>query len=331
MKSLEWVIWLITGRCNLNCKHCYASQYRREVEASTSAVIKVLCEAYSVGVEHVNFTGGEPLLRRDLFEILRECKDLGISTSVFTNSTLISEDVALKLSRLEVPVYTSLEGPNREVHESIRGLNSWSRALKGMGILRRYGIPFHINVTVTSLNWSSVGETLEKAVDLGAYSTSIIPAMPVGNSFINGISPSPLEFKRALVEAYYKAKELRVEFRVWCSPFTPIVLGLKSTRYTSCREWGVVDISPSGRVLLCDVLGLSVGNVVEEGFEKAWEKMVNSEVYRETSNPHVPLECRNCRIASNCRGGCYARSYLVKKTFEGPDPLCPMFEDTSKY
>lgn len=330
MVRVEWLIWLITGRCNLNCKHCYASQYRGEVELGTRDVIRVLNDAYAEGVEHVNFTGGEPILRKDMFKILEECKNIGLSSSLFTNSTIIDVKDAEKFSKLEIPIYTSIEGPTREIHEKIRGRNSWDKALRGIKLLREYDIPFHINITITSLNWSFAGETLEKAVMLGANSVSIIPSMPAGNSLKYRITPTLYEYNHALTDAYLKARELGVEFRAWCTPFAPKTLRLEHIRYSTCRDWGVADVSPSGDILLCDVLGVRLANV-KSGFRSAWETAINSKMYREAINTPIPLECRGCEISRICRGGCYARCYLSRGSFEGPDPLCPRFEDTPIY
>ena len=80
----ETLIWIITGRCNLQCKHCYATAYREEIEIPQNRKLELIKEAADIGVEYIQYTGGEPLLVKDIFEILQYTKDCGIESSIFT-------------------------------------------------------------------------------------------------------------------------------------------------------------------------------------------------------------------------------------------------------
>ncbi|MEM2811180.1 MAG: radical SAM protein, partial [Candidatus Korarchaeum sp.] len=112
----EWLIWMVTGECNLRCPYCYATHYQSEQPLKLESLRGILREASSLGVEYINYTGGEPLMRGDMLEIIKETTELGIETSLFTNLTLMSESIASKLSKLEVFLMTSLDGP-RDVYE----------------------------------------------------------------------------------------------------------------------------------------------------------------------------------------------------------------------
>jgi radical SAM protein with 4Fe4S-binding SPASM domain len=318
------MIWIITGRCNLDCRHCYASIYRGEPELDTKKVKELLAEASELGVEHINFTGGEPLVRKDIIEVLTHSIDLGIETSVFTNATVLTEKIAKFLYRYEISIYTSIDGPNKEVHETIRGKGSWDRLIHGLGILRETGNSFHVNISIGPLNWKYTAEIIEKAIDFGASSISLIPVMPTGNALKNKSYADPLSYNKAIELASKKAEELGITVSLWCTPYAGSLTSSKNIKYSDCRSWQVIDITPSGRLVLCDVLNITIGNIVETGLRKAWLRQNQNPLYKRVITSELSEPCLKCLVSNECKGGCYARSYLLKGTFKGPDPLCPL-------
>jgi radical SAM protein with 4Fe4S-binding SPASM domain len=318
MSGPEEIIWIITGACNLNCPYCYAKQYADEEEISGDAVLELLEEASNEGVSEVNFTGGEPLLRKDIFRILRKTVDLGMDASLFTNLMKMDRDNAVELCKLDIYVLTSLDGP-RTVYERAKGSGSWDRFIKGVELLREHGVPFHINIPISKINYSVVGEALRTADKLGARSVSMIPSMAYGSSVITGSFITKDELISALRIADNTAEELGIKVSVWCAPFLGI-LGLKNLRYGNCRNWSVMDISPGGKVLLCDVMDVEVADI-REGIAKAWEKLKEHPLMRKAME--LPEECRGCPISDICLGGCYARAYNCWRKLPSPDPLCP--------
>ena len=320
----ETIIWIVTSKCNLNCRHCYTLPYRFERDLNTSIVKKIIEEAADAGVEHIHYTGGEPLLRNDIFDILWHTIELGIDTSLFTNATLVNDEIAARLARTSVTIYTSIDGHNREVYESIRGLGTWSKFLRGVRELVEYGLYVHMNISVTELNWMYIDKIIRKAVELGASSVSLIPAMPAGNALKFNTYVRPEHFAKALIKADEVAKELGIYVSIWCSPFTPIVVKSDRILFSNCRDWNVMDLSPSGRVLICDVLNIDVGRITELGVRGAWRKLRSNELIRRIENPKLEKEpCKSCPIKNLCRGGCYARAYIVSRSIDMPDPLCP--------
>ncbi len=320
---LESIIWIITGRCNLNCRHCYATPYRSELELGRDAALRLAREIAEVGVKYVNFTGGEPLLRNDIFELLKYCIDLGIDVSVFTNMILVNEEVAKKLAKLDIYTLTSLDGHNKEVFELIRGQGTWEKFLKGLNYAKKAGLEIHINISINELNWMYIDEIISKAVELGASSISLIPSMPVGNALKNKVYVTSDHFKHAIEKASRKAEELGIEVAVWCAPFIGLITKSKHLIYSNCRNYGVMDISPSGRALLCDVLNIRVADVVKEGILSAWRRLTTGELGRIIHEPRVREPCRTCPQLKECLGGCYARAHIVFRNLEAPDPLCP--------
>jgi len=315
----EWLIWIITPACNLRCPYCYATRYQAEKPLPTSEALRIIGEAAELGVGHINFTGGEPLLRRDIFEIIGAVCDRGIETSLFTNMTLMTEDTAARLARLETSLLTSLDGP-RDVYEKVKGPGSWAKFLKGLEAARRQELSFHVNIPVSRLNYSRIGEAIRTAVELGASSISVIPSMPTGRALGTRTNVSKREFLEALRQAEETASQLGIAVAVWCAPFTAALPWARHLAYSNCRDWNVMDITPSGKVVFCDVLGVVVADVLRDGLRGAWEKLQKHPLNKLVNQ--IPGECRSCPVAVSCRGGCYARAHYYWGRLPSPDPLC---------
>ena len=282
----ESVVWLITSKCVLDCRHCYASLYKLEKDLDALEVFKVLEEAAEIGVEHVHFTGGEPLLRSDMLDILRYALDLGVKASLFTNLMVLNEETAEKLSRLEILIYTSLEGSNKEAFEALRGYGTWAKFVESFKTLAEAGVKPHVNIAVSKLNWMHVADSIKKALELGASSTSIIPVMPSGNAQKFNTYVDSASFAYALRQAANVAEELGVAVAVWCAPFARAVVDSKRLRYGRCKDWAVLDVTPSGNVVACDVMGYKLGNVVEHGLREAWLRRCSSSLMKKALNPN---------------------------------------------
>ncbi len=323
MQELETVIWLITARCNLACSTCYASRYEGELEVGFDSVVKVLREAVEAGVTHLHITGGEPLLRRDTLDIVEEALNLGLEATLFTNATVLTEGAAARIGRLGIKVYTSIDGPTRRIHESVRGVGSWDALLRGLRMLREGGVRLHVNVTVSEINWRWVAETLRRALELGADEVSIIPAMPAGRAFKLGTYVRPHHYLRALLDVENLAEELGVEVEVWCTPFLRLVATSPLLVNGNCRDWGVMDVTPSGKSVVCDVIGVVTADVLKDGLKRAWERTLNHPIIKAAEAGGRESPCINCPIRDACRGGCYARSYILRGRADAPDPLCP--------
>jgi radical SAM protein with 4Fe4S-binding SPASM domain len=328
MGGPEDLIWLITSKCNLNCHHCYASLYRFEPDLSYGDIIKILEDARESGVEHINFTGGEPTLRSDIFEILRYTIDLGISPSIFTNATTINDDMASKLSELEVYVLTSMDGHCKELYERIRGFNTWEKFISGVKRLLASGVEVQVNISVNKLNYSFADRILEEALKLGFKRFSMIPTMPSGTANISGLHVDCNEFYKAIKLVEFKAEELGVSVGVWCAPFIGLITPSNRIRYGCCRRWREMDLTPSGRIVLCDVLNIEVSDVRVWGVGGAWKRYIDNPIVQSVRSPKPVPPCDDCGLWEDCMGGCYARAYMLFGKLNMPDPLCPKVSES---
>ena len=175
------VTFAVTAPCNLRCDHCYdaTNGHRRDLTHDQArAVIERLRAA---GFEHLVFSGGEPLLRPDLFELIGHAHALGFSCAIRSNGTLIDEGTALRLKGLSI-AGISLDGPNPQLHDAVRGPGSFERAVAGARLLVRAEVPVMLEMVLDSRNVSSALEMIELAEQLGATALSFSAMSAVGRA-----------------------------------------------------------------------------------------------------------------------------------------------------
>ena len=316
------VIWIISGKCNLRCVHCYASRFLSAKELTTSEKLKLIRELAESGVAHVGITGGEPFLDKNLELYLREIRDYGMTCDINTNATIMNRELAKMLRKHDVFLYVSIDGANKETHERIRGHGTWDKLMKNLEIIKNEEIEFSTVFAISKLNYFETGEYVKLAERLGAFSACMIPLMPVGRAS-KEVIPSRSELTKALKSAEAAADEIGYWMSVWCFRAAKLII---NPRYVStwadCRKGKILDIDPAGNLMLCDVLDIVAGNV-RSGFKKALEEYSRNEAVRKVMNPELKEPCASCPLKNDCMGGCYARSYMFYKTLDGPDPYCP--------
>jgi len=319
--KLECVIWLFTGACNLSCEHCYAYRFRGAAELSLREKLRLAKEAGELGVEYVNLSGGEPLAHPHLAPILEALHECGVEKSVVTNATLVNDRVLELLSRTETYPIVSLDGP-REVHERVRGPGTYEAAIRGLKLLLERVGAASVVAAVSKLNHGRVHEVADIAADAGVDGVALIPVMPAGRARETGVSVEAGEYLGAVLRAAERARERGIRLSLWCTPWAPILrLGLRSW---FCRVANVIDIAPSGDTLLCDVLDFTTSSVRGKSLSEAYREALNHPLIKLVAQPpRLPEPCASCPLAGSCRGGCFARAFLVKGDFNAGDPLCP--------
>lgn len=145
--------WEVTNKCNLRCKHCLlASGFARDRELTPSEALAALESFQAAGVSRVNFTGGEPFIRKDFPGILERTVALGMRAAVITNATLLQESVLEMVKRLGVELGVSLDGADETTNSAVRGRGSFRQVVGALKQCREAGIPTTLYVTVTAAN-----------------------------------------------------------------------------------------------------------------------------------------------------------------------------------
>jgi putative heme d1 biosynthesis radical SAM protein NirJ2 len=322
------VSWNITRQCNLTCAHCYRDAGERPdpQELTTAEGVKIIGEIAEVGFRVLILSGGEPLMRADLYDLIAAAGGRGLRPVLGSNGTLITEGAAAKLRQAGLArAGISLDSADPAYHNALRGSpTAWQDAVAGMKACRAVGLPFQINTTVTRQNQDQMLAITDVAMELGAVGHHVFFLVPTGRG--KDIADDMVQaalYEKLLEALLLKQKDISIEIKPTCAPqFVRIAerVGLQTRFSMGClaaRTYCV--ITPTGEVQPCPYLPIAAGNVHSESFMSIWK---DSEVLR--SFREKPLEgyCGTCRWGQRCFG-CRARAYWASSgNYMAEDPWC---------
>jgi radical SAM protein with 4Fe4S-binding SPASM domain len=304
----------ITYRCNLSCRFCYAGcgcrKAERSSEMSSREVRTILNRIRNEAeVPSVSFTGGEPMLRKDIIPLIRHAKTLSMWTNLITNGTLIDEKQAetLKGAGLD-SAQVSLEAGTPDLHDKIvRHAGAFRKTMSGILALRKAGIRVHTNTTVCGLNRDHLTGVLDAVQKMGLTKLSMNLLMPAGSSLndLNSLIVRYSEIGPIVLDTRDKAMSMGLEF-MWYSPtpiclFNPVIHGLGNKGCAACD--GLLSVAPNGDILPCSSYPEPVGNLLRDQrhFTELW---ANPSV-RYFQEKHFAHDlCRRCEHLAVCQGGC---------------------------
>ncbi len=304
----------VTYRCNLACRFCYAGCGCRKDEehpdlpaGALKEVLRIIKE--EAEVPSVSFTGGEPLLRPEVPELVAHAKTLGMWTNLITNGTLAESAVAGRLADSGLDsAQVSVEAGSAALHDGIAACpGAFARTVRGVENIMKAGIRVHTNTTVSALNKDALEGVLDLVKTLGLSKFSMNLLMPVGSAGRN-FDETFISYTEAgpLVEKVKEMADKRgLEF-MWYSPtpiciFNPISRGLGNKGCAACD--GLLSVAPNGDVLPCSSYPKPMGNILKEkgSFKRLWNGKEFS-WFRAKSFAHEV--CRACRYLAVCNGGC---------------------------
>ena len=339
--NLRLVAWEITRRCNLSCAHCRASSQDTDYEGefTTEECFGLIDSIAQVGRPILILTGGEPLMRPDVFDIGRYAVDRGFRVVLGTNGTLIDKKMAAALKEMPASrIGVSIDFPNAEMQDRFRGKSgAFDAALSGIKEARDAGLEVQINSTVTKMNASLLDDLLNLALDIGAVAFHPFMLVPTGRGKdLADVELSPREHERILNWVYDLQAQLgdRISFKPTDAPhYARITLqrnqrsaqgpGNKAHLDSMTRGClagvGFCFISHVGRVQGCGYLDVEAGNTRKRGFADIWDKSPLFTELRDLSN--LKGKCGACGYRRPC-GGCRARAYEATGDYLAPEPYC---------
>ncbi|MGD9379147.1 MAG: radical SAM protein [candidate division WOR-3 bacterium] len=296
----------VTYRCNLQCDFCYVGE-RAYGELGTGDMKRILMRIFrEAQVPSVSFTGGEPLLREDIVELVAHATHIGMWANLITNGTLLNEDVvqALKTGGLS-SAQVSIEGPDPQTHDRITGVQgSFNSTIKGIELLQNANIPVHTNTTVSRNNIDTLYGIMRLARMLGLNRLSMNLLIPCGAARDKReIWVSYSEVGARVLDLKRKAAELGIKF-LWYSPlpmckFNPIAHGLGNK---SCAAiTGLLSVDPLGNIIPCSSWRKPVGSLLENRFGDIWRSEA-MDFYKKVR--YAPDECKGCVQFDKCKGAC---------------------------
>lgn len=330
--------WEVTSACNLRCIHCHATaDTPGKDELNTDEAKKFIDELARVKeFRMLVYTGGEPLVRPDIFELMEHSKKAGLINVIATNGTLITEEVACRLKEVGLATAAvSLDSWRDEVHDFVRNKpNTFELAMRGIRAMKRAGIPLQINCTAMQYNIHDMDELVELADDLGSGIMLMYQLVPVGRGeIIKDATLKINENERLLKFLAKKQQDVSTIIEPVAGPqYWPYLMELsgktdgiwmkmaKQVFHGCSAGRGFVYIKSNGDVWPCPFVEVSAGNVRTRPFDDIWR---NSEIFEHLRNRENTLKgkCGECGYRSIC-GGCRGRSMAYSGDYLSEDPSC---------
>ena len=338
--NLRLVAWEITRNCNLSCVHCRASATMGpyEGELNTAACLNLLDQIHVVGDPIIILTGGEPLLRPDIFEIAQYGTDKGLRMVMAPNGTLITENKARQMADAGIKrISISLDGATRDIHDRFRGVDgAFDGALQGIAMAKKAGVEFQINTTITKSNLDQIPAIQKLAVDLGAVAHHIFLLVPTGRGkYIVDTEIDAQEYEETLNWFYDQRDKAPLQLKATCAPHYYRILrqrakqdgqkvtfqthGLDAVSRGCLGGVGFCFISHTGIVQPCGFLNVACGDVTRKPFQEIWNQ---SDVFlRLRDYDCLTGKCGDCEYKKVC-GGCRARAFEATGDYMAEEPLC---------
>lgn len=304
--------WNTTNKCNMYCKHCYRdSGNKAKNELSTEEGKLLLDEVVKAGFKIMIFSGGEPLMRPDIYELVEYAAKIGLRPVLGSNGTLITLEVARKLKAAGVMgIGISLDSLNPVKHDEFRKYKEgWNKAVTGMKNCKEVKLPFQIHTTVMDWNKNEILDITDFAISMGAVAHHIFFMVPTGRgTSIENEVLSKMQYEKTLKDIMLKQKEVSIELKPTCAPQFMRIAKENDVK-TRFRKGCIAGtsyciISPSGNVQPCAYLNLPIGNVRETPFSEIWN---DSLVFKRLRTLDYKGKCGVCSYKKAC-GGCRARA-----------------------
>ena len=304
------VMFELTYRCNFNCAHCYlpVSYRRRSVdELKTKEVFLVLDQLAESGCFYVGFTGGEPFLRPDIFQIILHAKKRGMQVIIHTNASLIDEKKAGKLAKLALnKVDIGLPALEQKSFERISGKsNSFKKVFKAIEFLKREKVPLGFKTCVLKENFSQIKAIQDYAELLGVshrLEDMLFPALDGGQRIKQNIP----EFIKRSNAQWLKAHHLKHKLEAnECAGVLTDSLFPCGVGSSQCA------ITPKGEIKLCLMIDYPKYPIFDSDFKDCWRRL---KITAAKINNEPRSVCKECDLVSYCKW-CPARGYLHSGSF----------------
>lgn len=339
----KWIAWEITRRCNLNCIHCRSSstlEVQSHPDFPTKEAFRIIDDISSYAKPVIVLSGGEPLLRKDVFDIAKYGNEKDLRMCIATNGTLVNDDVCKKMKESSIKMVSlSLDGSNEIVHDNFRNQKgAFAGTINAAKLFKKYGINFLINSSFTKRNQEEIPKVYRLAKELGATAWYMFMIVPTGRGeeIMNELI-SKEDYEELLEWHYHMEKQEKdLLVRPTCAPhYYRIVLQKskeegdkferRSLKFSTGGSKGCIAgqlialIDVDGNVLPCSYFPKPAGNIRKQTFKDIWE---NSELFKELRDfKKYKGKCGSCEYIHVC-GGCRARAYAVSGDYLDEEPFC---------
>ncbi|MCD6535234.1 MAG: heme b synthase [Deltaproteobacteria bacterium] len=338
--ELRLIAWETTRSCNLSCIHCRASAEKGPYpgELDTKKAFSFLDTVASFSKPIIILTGGEPMLRDDIYDLAAYGTKLGLRMVLATNGTLVDQDSIKRMIDSGIQrISVSIDGANAETHDNFRQVKgAFANSLRALDFARDNGLEFQVNTTITKLNISEIPDILDLTVKLGAVAHHIFLLVPTGRGKELEEQEIPAEeYERTLNWFYDQRDKVQLQLKATCAPHYLRILrqrskaegkkvtfathGLDAVTRGCLGGIGFCFVSHTGDVQPCGYLEAKAGNILETNFQNIWEE---SEVFtRLRDYDALEGKCGICEYKRVC-GGCRARAFEATGNYMAEEPYC---------
>ncbi len=339
----KWIAWEVTRRCNLKCVHCRSSS---ELEAkghpdfSLAEAKRVIDDIASYASPVVVLSGGEPLLREDVFEIAQYGTDKGLRMCMATNGTLVTDDICRKIKDVGIKMVSlSIDGSTAKVHDNFRNSpGAFDGTMNAVRLFKENDISFLVNSSFTKRNQDEVPKVFKLVKELGVTAWYMFMIVPTGRGEDIMEELISVEDYEALLDWHYEMEKTEKDIlvRPTCAPsYYRVVLQKakesgddfkrRSLQFSTGGSKGCLAgqlislLDVDGNLLPCSYFPLAAGNIREQSFKDIWEK---SELFNDLRDfKAYKGRCGACEYVGVC-GGCRARAYSMTGDYMAEEPFC---------
>ncbi len=340
--ELKWLAWEVTQACNLTCVHCRSSsdKFSETGVWTLEKCYSFLDQIKEMADPTIVLSGGEPLVRGDIFDIASYGTKLGLRMALATNGLLVDDDVCKKMIDSGIKIVSiSIDGPNDEVHDNFRGVEgSFQAVLRAVEFFKKHNIKFIVNSSFTKRNQDYIKDCYKLAKSIGAHAWYMFLIVPTGRGEDIMAELVSKEDYETILNWHYdmerSEEELLVRptcaphyYRIWKERSKEDGLDVKRRSLSFSTGGGkgciagqsICFVSSKGDIFPCSYFALPAGNVFEDTLKNIWDK---SELFDDMRNfSSYGGKCGVCKHLNVC-GGCRARAYSITGDYLAEEPFC---------
>ncbi len=338
----KWIAWETTRRCNLTCVHCRSSselEVNEHPDFSYSKAVEILDQISDYADPVMVLSGGEPLLRGDIFDIADYGSSKGLRMCLATNGTLVSEQTCANIKSCGIKMVSlSIDGAKAATHDNFRSQpGAFDGTLNAIRLFNEYNIPFLVNSSFTQRNKDEIPQIYRLVKSLGAKAWYMFMIVPTGRGEDIMEELIPAKYYDEILEWHYQTEKQEDELlmRPTCAPHYYRLVRQKKKQDGGFRQRSlqfstggskgclagqlICLIDVDGEVLPCSYFPKSAGNINKLPFKKIWEESELFSKLRDFKGYHD--NCGSCEYVRVC-GGCRARAYAMTGDYLGQEPFC---------
>ncbi len=346
------IIWNFTNRCNLACRHCYSYADPNSKDfLTTDFILKSIDDLKKANVKFVIFSGGEPLIRKDIFDIADAMRENGIITYLSTNGLYVNEKNVDKIIEKFNYIGISIDGIGK-IHDDFRGLSgAYDKSIAAIKLIQKHGGNAGIRFTMTAETQDSFYDIFELAEDIGVDKLYLSHLVYSGRGldnlkmditkqkrveFVNFIIDKALEYQKSGKKIDIVTGNMEMDAIILLEKFSSMYPEKRDEMLKRLKAWGgnsagvrLGNIDWEGRVKPDPFFPFFIGDMKENSFDEIWMNEKNDILQRLRQYPRkLSGKCKDCAVIDICNGGSRSRAYAISDgDLWSEDPSCYLSDE----